>query len=710
VRGRNLIVALAAALLVGCSSEDGPTTVDLSRLEVRGLVPSGEVARGPHGPIVLETEGEQRWLGVDLEAGDWTPTGEPGRFKTLLPVLSVGRPSGGGAPYRLAAGEEALAYESDPERFGEQPGQFTTDGLDLTLQLGDDAEPPASLRLRACISAELRDGDQRRVEGRRISGSGFWVPPGQSRTIDLALPPNSVLHLATLSTAVLGERAARMATQRFVVELDGAVLLEHDQENPIVGESVAWHRIELPHGGVQRAHLTFRVEGPFAATSILAPVLRPAEPERDGRQNVLVFLADTFRADNLAATGGTIAGLTPALDAFASEARVFERALSVSTHTLPTHSSLFSGVYPPQNGQVDYTTPLAGEVVTLAERLAAAGYRCGAITDGIMVSAAHGLNQGFELFDERRGVDPIERLKAFLDADDGRPVFLFFQSYRTHAPYQPEAATVERWRERLGVGRDYPGLLEDVEALYASHRASHMEVPPRTAEQRALASELEALYRATVPDLDELFAGWLGEVEGRGLTANGVVVFTSDHGESFFEHGRAFHAGPVWDEELHVPLLIRAPGLAPGVESRPVSLIDFAPTVAAWTGLEPALDWEGRSLLAPDDGRPLYAFQSHRAEGKRLAVLEGSHKLIGTEDAHVIEQGTWYGAYDLESDPAELSSLLGVESWPEALAERRHAELLRLLEPRVAPGTTSLTGEQASELNELGYGGDAESR
>src|SRR5204863_903144 len=115
------------------------------------------------------------------------------------------------------------------------------------------------------------------------------------------------------------------------------------------GESCVWRSLELPRGGVQKARLSFEVEGPFALTTFLAPSVGPREiggydrrPWSGARPDVCVFLADTFRADNLAtygsASGPTPTGLTPEIDAFAARARVFAHTYSVSTHTLPTHS------------------------------------------------------------------------------------------------------------------------------------------------------------------------------------------------------------------------------------------------------------------------------------------------------------------------------------------------------------------------------------
>jgi arylsulfatase A-like enzyme len=417
-----------------------------------------------------------------------------------------------------------------------------------------------------------------------------------------------------------------------------------------------------------------------------------------------VFLADTFRADNLAAYGG-LAGLTPEIDRFAAGARTFARAWSTGTHTLAAHSSMFSGVYPHQNGQVDFYNPLPSQVETLAERLSAHGYRCAAVTDGVIVSESHGLAQGFEFFDERRESGTLERVRSVLDADDGRPLFLFVQTYMAHTPYAMSAETRARWQGELALDRSYEELMssEVMRAHEALPLGAEMPGDPAVSE---VARRLHDLYRAGVADLDALFGRFHAELGTRGLLGAGYLLFASDHGESFFEHGRAFHANRVFEVELRVPLILHGPGVAAGREERPVSLIDFAPTLAGLAGLEPLPPWRGHSLLAPPESRPLYAFQSHRAQAlSTLAVIDGAHKLIGFETLEAVRAGKLYAAFDLGADPGERTDLEGQAAWPAELLRARAAELEELLTPLVRQEVLDASGPELEEMQKLGYGG-----
>jgi len=697
---------LAAAALAACGSERGPEWLDLARLSPELPPPLGPAA----GETRVEAEGEDLWLVAPIPRAAWRAEG-PGHFVTTLPVLAVGSPAAGGPHYRLRFGERALVYAADTD--GAEPGRFTTrasEGLRLEVALAPDEEPPERAELWAVLAYQTRAEDVWRVGGRRLSGAGLWVPAGQPRTLEVRLPPEARLSFATSIEPLYGARELRQAEHVFRVRLDGALVFEERVTPDVLGESLRWHALELPRGGVQKARLELEVEGPLALSAFLAPSVGPsafgtygARPfARDpARRDVVVFLADTFRADNLSAYGSPLE-LTPEIDRFAADARVFAHAYAPSTHTLGSHSAMFSGVFPHQNGQVDFFNPLPEAVRTLAEVLATRGYRCGLISDGVMVSHAHGLDQGFALFDERRESGTLERARAFLDADDGRPAFLFVQTYAAHTPYQMSAETRARWNGPLKLDRTYDEVMAT--ELMRSEEPLPVEAPPEDPEVRAIAARLRDLYRAGITQLDTLFGRFHAELGARGFLEQGCLVFTSDHGEAFFEHGVPFHANRVFEEELRVPLILKVPGLPAGREERRVSLIDFAPTLAELTGGPPLPHWRGRSLLHPADGRTIFAFQANRGRpGSTLAVIADGRKWMGYDDLEDVRAGRAHAAFDLERDPGEVESLLGSADWPEAMARAYRAELEELLTPLVTQERSNLTPEQLRTMGAMGY-------
>ena len=644
-----------------------------------------------------------RWLRVALERESLHETRRPGLWKTSPPIRGLGavdlRLEGGGRSFHAATLDDV------DENVDVPPWSFWLNHDLLYVRLDPDVELPEDLELSVKVERHDLDSAAATVSGRRFSGRGFSVWPGETVTFELDVPERSALRFATCAESALAGGSALDVTLR--VQLDGAPLLE---ERATVGTDgwAAWHELALPARGLRGARLTFAVEGPFAYTSFLAPVIGPVEIGSYGKRpwssapDIIIFLADTFRADNLAAYGGR-PGLTPALDAFAQESVRFERAWSVGTFTLPAHASMFSGLFPRQATADGLARPLPAQVETIAERLARAGYRTGAVTESGFVSFRFGLHQGFEWFDEQPGSldSTLERARSFLAADDGRPVVLFVQTYRVHAPFEPGEHAEREIEELLGarLELDY----DDAYKRWTSKRDA-ADVP---GELRA-AEALRALYLATVRDLDRGFARFLADLRELGLSDSATLVFTSDHGEAFLEHEHMFHKGRVFEELVRIPLLIRGPGLEPRSVPYAASLIDFAPTLAAIAGLPDDPSWPGESWLALERDRPVFAFECASGEqSSTVALIEGERKLIALEKGTSPRTIEPWRAFDLAGDPLERSDrLAGGEAWPEELHRRLAPLVETLLLPAVSPETVELDAAKRAELEALGYLGE----
>jgi len=642
-------------------------------------------------------------LAVDVARADWI-AGEPG-------------PDGGTtwriAPAPCAPADRAeltapglgfaFASRGDPS---ESEFAFAGDALVLALAAGE--EPPERATLAVTAERGERVAGAWRASGRRTSGEAVALFPGEAWERVLDVPPGAALRFAaTVEPLVLepGDRGDPGERIVFRVELDGVLVLE-EELSPARSASV-WRTVELPAGGARRLRLA--VEGPPARTGFFAPVVGPAVAPADGRRpDLVLFLADTFRADNLAAYGGTHE-VTPFLDRLARESLWFPRAWSPSTFTLPAHASLFTGVFPRQVGIVGTGRALPAAFHTLAERLAEAGYRTGAVTDSVIVSHRYGMDQGFAWFDElpplEGGLDEtVRRAVGFLEAADGRPSFLFVQTYRTHLPYRVDPDTLAAHAERLGIEGRAERLHEELAAL-ERELATRARTPADEQRLGRLVRSLHGHYLGGVIDLDrgvERFAGELGRL---GLWDRGYLLFTSDHGEAFYEHGFAYHTDKVYDELCRVPLLLHGPGLEPAPSPAQVSLLDVAPTLAELAGIAADPTWLGRSLLGPADDRPTFLFECQEPERSTVAVVEGMRKAIGTEAPGALERGDVLAAFELEADPAERASVAG-SAWPRELLRRRAEELRLLLEPLVAPEAADLDAGELDELRALGYGGD----
>ncbi|MEO0652704.1 MAG: sulfatase-like hydrolase/transferase, partial [Planctomycetota bacterium] len=269
-----------------------------------------------------------------------------------------------------------------------------------------------------------------------VTAAGLRLGPGDEDGFEVEVYPGAALRLQLLSTA--------RGAGRLRVVVDGELLAEHDLDGT---EWLAPLTVTLdPAQQAGPVDVLLTRQGGTGDLYVLDPRVGPAEIGTPGERpwgpappNALIFLADTLRADALGAYGSEL-GLTPELDRFAEAAATFTRAYSTASWTLPAQASLLTATQPYQHGATRIESSLGGDLPTLAEHLSAAGWRTAAVTDSYLVSSAHGLDRGFEIFIESEGRDPdidrsIERALEAIDRDDGRPFFLYLQTYRTHIPY-----------------------------------------------------------------------------------------------------------------------------------------------------------------------------------------------------------------------------------------------------------------------------------
>jgi choline-sulfatase len=419
--------------------------------------------------------------------------------------------------------------------------------------------------------------------------------------------------------------------------------------------------------------------------------VQPGAPA-SGPRNLLLVTLDTVRADHLGAYGDAAAE-TPSLDRLAREGVRFAAAASPVPLTLPAHSSLLSGLLPPHHGlRNNGAASFPADLPTLATRLSAAGYGTGAFVGSFVLDHRFGLARGFDVYDdemerdasggrgldaERRGDQVVDRALAWLQAGlqtgkpAGKPFFLWVHLYDAHAPYTPPAP----YRDR------HPGKPYDGEIAFAD------------AQVGRLLAELDRLH----------------------LAAGTVVAVAADHGEALGEHGELTHGLLLYEPTLHVPLLLRAPGLVAGkVVATPVSLVDLAPTLAGLLG-QP---WgDSRDTSHPLDGRDLSAALLRGEEPPAADLYAETHypEIFGWSPLTALRrrelkyiQAPRPELYDLGRDPGEAANLA---TKPETSGPTRgFAERLASLESSAraanpAGMTPALDAEARARLESLGYAG-----
>ncbi|HED66314.1 MAG TPA: hypothetical protein ENJ09_12270, partial [Planctomycetes bacterium] len=456
-----------------------------------------------------------------------------------------------------------------------------------------------------------------------------------------------------------------------------------------------------------RGRFTFRVRGAGGTTAFFAPTIGPKEigspgsrPWGDTSPDILVFVGDTFRADNLAIYGGP-PDLTPRLNALADRSLRFLQARSPSTSTLPAHSSLFTGLSPTQHGATRHRA-LSRELPRLAQGLHEAGYRTAAVSDSGYVSRQFGMDVGFESFDERaflqrpfvRLLDDVRHTRA---ADDGRPLFLFVQTYRVHNPF------------RSGLEEDQSARRAFLEEMRAAFRAKRPEARRGLLSVEALVEEAYAkhgdryrdLYLDGVRAFDLALGEFLDELDAEGYAERGYLIFTADHGEEFFEHGGRGHGGPAFEERVRIPLLMRGPGIEPGDVEWACSLLDVAPTVLRLAGLDPLPRAVGRDLLTLNMERPMLFYNASTSEEYLVALDEGRKLFFEEPD---LERSGIRAAFDLNTDPAEQVDLASESpEWIESMRAKLAPLWSVLGQPVGTSERADIDPGLAEHLRALGY-------
>lgn len=432
-------------------------------------------------------------------------------------------------------------------------------------------------------------------------------------------------------------------------------------------------RMKMPEAqGEGAKSLTIRVSFPSgddaSAVAVAAPRIVKESP---GRPSVIIISIDTLRADHLACYGYG-RNVSPNIDKLAKESVVFADCSSQSSWTPTSVGSLFTSLYPSQHGSFGRDRiPLPGEDVTLAEALRDAGYYTAAFSASPFIHPDFGFGQGFMEF----GFDPSENagklnslVLGWLKERAQEPTFLYVMYFDPHFKYSPPPPFAEMFRD----GPDHkplwdPGHVTRIDNLFDLNATVGRET------FEFLKSEYDGEIAYTDSELGRL----LEALRAAGMLDNSILVFTADHGEEFLEHGGFGHGNTLYREVLHVPLMIRAPGIASPAPARtPVRQIDVMPTILQILGIALPRPVEGKSLApllkSPEDvdERPVYAATRHllREEEVMRSLVKGDFKIIVAENPARVE------LYDLSSDPEEQENL--TQSRPE-LRKEMTGELIR---------------------------------
>jgi arylsulfatase len=420
---------------------------------------------------------------------------------------------------------------------------------------------------------------------------------------------------------------------------------------------------------------------------------------------LLLISVDTLRADHLGSYGGP-SDRTPRLDALAAQSLRFEAAYASAPFTLPSLAALHTGLPPQQLGIHANESVLPGDVATLAGELHGHGFHTAAVVSNFVLRAASGLASGFAVYDdafpEREAVRAVPERMATATTDAALAqlgtclraprCFLWVHYQDPHGPYTPPPELRARELERAA-----PDGGRELE-VDADHRGlARLPLYQYLAPRRDVAF-YRAGYAGEVRFADGEIGRLLAALEASGRGGEAVVVFAADHGESLGEQEQWFaHGEHLHDAQVRVPLLLRAPGVAPGVRADVVGLVDLRPTLLKLL-IGARASGPGRDLLGPAaerEGSVVLLSTLGAATAHRYGIVDGDFKLVvslrdGAWDARLVRRGR------------EDTDLVAAAPQVVAVLRQRLSALVARV-PRRAETRQDLFETERAALRALGY-------
>ncbi len=409
---------------------------------------------------------------------------------------------------------------------------------------------------------------------------------------------------------------------------------------------------------------------PFSSpTPPKAPPGNPERtPERANRPDIIYLMVDTLRADFVGAYG-SVDTRTPAMDSLARDGILFEQMISAAPWTRPSVASQLTSWPPMRHGARHKASHIDSGAVSLAQVLTNGGYETLGFFNNGHVSASWGFARGFQGYETARRESHLGPFAGMHLSMVGRQVVRLIERsglWTADGPtYLPAAELFTRARRILEARQEDSAPLFLFLHVYDPHdpyfehpgddrftRAANEDPPPSERNQ------MRRLYAGEVEYLDEHLGHFLEWLRKTGRYDDTVIVLVADHGEEFQEHDHSWHGLSLYEEQIHVPFLLKPAGREPPAARHAalVSSLDIAPTLVSLVGLNPAEQWEGRVLVRDDeliDPMRSYVLSETDLENTALRAVRGKEeKLILSFGNH------WHGYpeveyFDLAEDPGE---------------------------------------------------------
>lgn len=365
---------------------------------------------------------------------------------------------------------------------------------------------------------------------------------------------------------------------------------------------------------------------------------------REDKPNVILIIIDTLRADHLGCYGYE-RDTSPFIDSLAGTGTLWLNAQAQSSWTLPGVSSIFTGLTVRSHGadKVDgYVYGLDPEIPLITTLLKSEGYQTGGLFNVYLLSEQFGFHRGFDAYNcnylgDGEADTTIDMVLEWLNLiDTNRPFFATVHLFDVHDPYDPPFPFDELYTES-GTAGDSLWQISPEGMLIDPGQKNH----------------LMALYDGEINRVDFQLERLFSYLRTRGLAENTIIVFTSDHGEEFLDHGWIGHGATLFNEVLHIPLIITGTGISAGVtEDVNVGQYDILPTVLSLLGIDIPDGLDGMDILSGNVPvlRPVPASGLNTDDPPLASVLIDSMKVIWNSEldralvfSHNTDRGEHHG-------------------------------------------------------------------
>lgn len=380
--------------------------------------------------------------------------------------------------------------------------------------------------------------------------------------------------------------------------------------------------------------------------------------------NVIFIVVDALRADHLSCYG-YFRNTSPNIDRLAKEGVLFKNAFSQGSETLVSIPAMFTSLYPGVNGTFQLKDYLSDKFITLPEILRKNGYES-VLFGGYELDTLSNFNSRFDKYKLlateaiHKTVSSVnEKVLAWLSQKHTKPFFLFAHYDYPHSPYNPPAPYDKIFSGKTDADEETKKLVHSFNWFFDF--IQYMQDTEKLRNPTKF-HYLISQYDGEIKYTDDQIRILLEELNRLKLSKNTLVILTADHGEQFLEHGVFFHKTQLYDELIHVPLIMRLPGIIPRGKkiTNLIGHIDIMPTILDLLNIHGDNIMQGHSLtplFSGENGFQQAIFSETKFYARHTKAIR-TNKLKFMENHNFIMNSYSYELYDIEADPKELNNLI----------------------------------------------------